>query len=67
MTRNGPLALAYYRYAWAVSDIGSYGEQVFFRPDLGPNTRREGVGDFKGLFAPGEIVTIAFASGEWME
>lgn len=59
-----PLALAYYRYVWAVGDIGSYGEQVFFRPDFGPVTKQEGVRYFTGLFAPGEIVDLAFGSGE---
>ena len=57
-----PLALAYYRYVWAVGDIGSFGEQVFFRPDFGPETRRTGVDYFTGLFKPGEIVALAFGS-----
>jgi spectinomycin phosphotransferase len=59
-----PLALTYYRYAWAVSDIGAYGEQVCFRPDLGPATRSESIDRFMTLFAPGNIVTLAFASDE---
>jgi spectinomycin phosphotransferase len=57
------LALAYYRYAWAVSDMADFGAQVFFRPDLGPFTRQEAARYFTGLFAPGEIVAIAFGSG----
>jgi hypothetical protein len=61
-TSVDPVALAYYRYCWAVSDIGSYGEQVFFRPDFGPQTRRDGVDRFASLFAPGKIVSIAFES-----
>ena len=63
-TTLDPLGLAYYRYAWAVSDIGAYGADVFFRPDLGPVTRRAAVDDFKSLFLPGRIVTLAFGSGE---
>jgi spectinomycin phosphotransferase len=59
-----PLALAYYRYAWAVGDIGAFGEQVFFRPDLGPTTRRASVDLFMRLFKPGEIVALAFASDD---
>jgi len=58
------LALAYYRYAWAVSDIGDFGAQVFFRPDLGQVTRRAAVKLFMGLFMPGQIVALAFASGD---
>ena len=38
-----PLALTQYRYAWAVSDIGAFGAQVFLRPDLGPVSRRAAV------------------------
>ncbi|MGH2346383.1 MAG: phosphotransferase enzyme family protein [Chloroflexota bacterium] len=56
-----PLALAYYRYAWAVGDIGAFGEEVFFRPDLGPITRQAAVELFMSLFMPGNIVELAFA------
>lgn len=58
------LALAYYRYAWAVSDIGAYGAQVVLRPDLGVVSRREAVGRFLSLFRPGNIVALAFASDD---
>src|SRR5204862_121166 len=57
-----PLALAYYRYTWATSDIGAYGEQVCFRPDLGPATRREAVDRFRTVFAAGNIVSIALGT-----
>ena len=63
-TAVDPLALAYYRYAWAVSDIGAYGAEVFFRPDFGPVTRRAAVEAFGSLFADGAIVALAFASGD---
>lgn len=56
------LALAYYRAAWALGDIAAYGAQVCLRPDFGEPTRQEGLRAFIGLFAPGEIVTIAFGS-----
>jgi len=61
-TTVDPLALTYYRYAWAVADVGAYGEEVFYRPDLGPVTRRAAVEQFQSLFAPGNIVSLAFAS-----
>lgn len=61
-TAIDPLALAYYRYAWAVQDIAAYGEQVFFSPDLGEVTRRAAVQGFMDLFAPGNIVVLALAS-----
>jgi spectinomycin phosphotransferase len=57
-----PLALAYYRYAWAVSDIGEYSTQVFLRPDLGETDRHESAERLIILFAPGEIVSKALAS-----
>lgn len=56
------LALAFYRYAWATSDIAAYGEQVFLHEDLGPLDRREAVERFESLFAPGSIVDIALGS-----
>lgn len=59
-----PLGLVYYRYAWAVSDIGAFGEEICFRPDLGTVSRRVGLEGFLSLFRPGEIVALAFASGE---
>jgi spectinomycin phosphotransferase len=61
-TSVDPVGLAYYRYCWALSDIASYAEQVFFRPDLGPNTRRMAVDRLKSAFAPGNIVALAFGS-----
>ena len=56
------VALAFYRYAWALSDIGSYGEQVFLRPDLGVLDRQQAVTRFQGLFGAGSIVDIALGS-----
>ncbi|MCC7372360.1 MAG: aminoglycoside phosphotransferase family protein [Chloroflexi bacterium] len=57
-----PLALAYYRYAWAVSDISAYGETVLRRDDLSVSLRLGEVEAFASLFAPGNIVEIALAS-----
>lgn len=61
-TTIDPLALAYYRYAWAVDDIRAFGEEVCFRPDLSAATKQEAVGWFKHLFQPGSIVALAFAT-----
>jgi spectinomycin phosphotransferase len=55
-------ALVYYRYAWAVQDMGAYVEQVFFSPDLSEQPRSDAVRDCIDLFAPGNIVAIARAS-----
>lgn len=61
-TTIDPLALAYYRHAWAVGDIGAYGEEVFVRPDLGPVSKRAALDKFRSLFLPGSIVELALAS-----
>jgi spectinomycin phosphotransferase len=55
-------ALVYYRYAWAVQDMGAYAEEVFFSPDRGEQSRSAAVRGFIDLFAPGNIVAIACES-----
>ena len=55
-------ALTYYRYAWAVQEMGAYAEDVFFSPNLGEQARSDAVRSFIDLFAPGNIVAIACAS-----
>ncbi|HET9015622.1 MAG TPA: phosphotransferase [Thermomicrobiaceae bacterium] len=57
-----PLGLAYYRYAWAVSDIGAFGEEVCFRPDLGDVSRQVDLRGFRSLFEPGAIVALALGA-----
>jgi spectinomycin phosphotransferase len=56
------LALAYYRFAWAVQDLAAFGEQACLRPDLSADARRDALEYLAGLFAPGKIVEIAFSS-----
>ncbi len=60
-----PLALSYYRHAWAVQDIGGYGERVFLDPSLGDDSRSHAAGILVGLFGPGEIVELAQASASY--
>lgn len=57
-----PLALAYYRSAWALSDIAAYGEQVFFMPEAGVENKRAAVQGLVSCFQPGNIVEIASQS-----
>ncbi len=57
-----PVALTYYRYAWAVQDIAAYGEQVFFSPAIGDATRRVALQGFKSLLLPQHIVDLALIS-----
>jgi spectinomycin phosphotransferase len=61
-TAVDPLALAYYRYAWAVGDIGGFGESVFLIPDTGEVTKRDAVAKLISLFDPGNIVALAYAA-----
>jgi len=57
-----PLALAYYRYAWAIGDIGSFGETVFMMPEVGAVTRSDAARRLISLFQPGYIVHLAYAA-----
>jgi spectinomycin phosphotransferase len=56
------VALAHYRYSWAIGDIASYGDQIFRRPDLGPADHADAVDKFMSLFDRGSIVDIALGS-----
>jgi spectinomycin phosphotransferase len=56
------LALAYYRYEWAMQDIGSFSESIFLRDDVGDVTRQDSIDHLKGLFQAGEIVQLAYES-----
>jgi spectinomycin phosphotransferase len=56
------LALAYYRYEWAVQEIGDYGTRVLSTPDAGEVTRKEAVQYFQELFQPGDIIESAYQS-----
>jgi spectinomycin phosphotransferase len=57
-----PVALAYYRYAWAVQDMAAYAEEILFLPELGEESRRAALHGFTSLFEPGSIVALARAS-----
>lgn len=63
-TTVDPLALSYYRHAWAVQDIGGYGEQIFLTPSLRNESRSHAARILTGLFDPGGIVELALASVE---
>jgi spectinomycin phosphotransferase len=55
------LALAYFRYAWAIEDIGSFAEQVLM-PEAGERTKRFALELFQKQFEAGNIVSIALES-----
>ncbi len=56
------LALAYYRYEWAIEDMGGFGEVVFLRDDASEETKAQETYYSKLLFQPGYIVDAAYAS-----
>jgi spectinomycin phosphotransferase len=55
-----PVAFAYYRYEWVVQDMGDYAERIFLTEDTGEETRQDAVDGFRQLFAPGDVVEIAY-------
>jgi spectinomycin phosphotransferase len=62
-TAVDPLALAYYRYDWAVQDIAEFAARVMLRPELGPDSKRSALRYFMMQFQPGDMVEIAESSG----
>jgi spectinomycin phosphotransferase len=58
-TTVDPVALAYYRHAWAVQDVAGYAERVFLDPELGDEGRTHAARILTGLFDPGGIVELA--------
>jgi spectinomycin phosphotransferase len=57
-----PVVLAYYRYEWAVQDIGSYAELVYQPAAPGENSRRLASDTLRLVFEPGGEADEAFAS-----
>lgn len=55
-------ALAYYRYAWAVQDIGAFADEIWGRPDLSQAAKAQALRYFKSLFDPRMIVAAALRS-----
>ena len=59
-----PLALSFYRCAWAVQDIAGFGEQIFLAVEPREERRRNAARLLRGLFETGGIVEIALASAD---
>jgi spectinomycin phosphotransferase len=57
-----PLALAFYRYDWAVQDIAEYAARVMLRPELGTESKRSALGLFMKQFDRGGMVDVAESS-----
>ena len=56
-------ALTYYRCAWVLQDLASFGNTVLDAA-AGEATRREALRLFKSNFAPGELAALALSSAE---
>ncbi|MFL5679260.1 MAG: phosphotransferase [Chloroflexota bacterium] len=52
-------ALAYYRHAWAVQDVGGYAWRVLLDGSANVAQRKDAADILIGLFRPGEIVDLA--------
>jgi len=61
-TMVDPLALAYYRYDWAVQDVAAYAERVLLHPEMGTESKRSALRYFMVQFDPGGMVDIAESS-----
>jgi len=57
-------ALAYYRCAWALQDLASFGHTVLLDETAGEANRREALRIFTLSFAPDQLVALAQASAE---
>jgi len=57
-----PVAFAYYRYEWVVQEVADYARRVLLMPALGDSTRADALQGFCDLFAPGDVVDVAYAT-----
>ncbi len=57
-----PVAFAYYRYEWVVQELADYGRRILLMADLGETTRAEALEGFRDLFAPGDVVDVAYGT-----
>ncbi len=55
-------ALAYYRYEWAVQEIGEFADLIVRKPDASPVTRAVALAEFITLFGPGREIDSARAA-----
>jgi len=57
-------AFTYYRYAWVMQDWVACGAEVLLHDELGELTRRNSLRSFVAMFAPGNVVDVAYASDD---
>jgi spectinomycin phosphotransferase len=54
-----PVALAYYRYEWAMQDIGGFADRIFLIPGMEEETKLGAMKWLDVLFKPGAIADMA--------
>jgi spectinomycin phosphotransferase len=59
-----PVALAFYRYDWALQDIGAFAAVLVAQGDVGAASKEEALRMLEVVFAPGGIVEAAEQSEE---
>ncbi|MCB0188451.1 MAG: hypothetical protein KDE31_29475, partial [Caldilineaceae bacterium] len=57
-----PVAFAYYRYEWVVQELDDCGCRILLMDNVGERIRAAGVGDLRQLFAPGDVVDVAYGT-----
>jgi spectinomycin phosphotransferase len=57
-----PVALAYYRYEWAMQDIGGFADRVFLLPGMEEETKLAAMRWLQIVFAPKGIAQAAYQS-----
>ncbi|MCB0107772.1 MAG: aminoglycoside phosphotransferase family protein [Caldilineaceae bacterium] len=57
-----PVAFAYYRYEWVVQELADYGRRILLRDDLDETSRQVALDEFRQLFAPGDVVDVAYGA-----
>ncbi|MFN8449268.1 MAG: phosphotransferase [Anaerolineae bacterium] len=60
------MALAYYRYDWAIQDIGEFGAAIFVTPDVGEETLEDAEACLRFSFTPGSVAEAARQIDDWL-
>ncbi len=65
-TEIDPMALAYYRYHWALEDIGGFGASIFVAQDVGEETLEDAEYCLRVSFMPGSVAEAARQIDDWV-
>ncbi|MEZ4683454.1 MAG: aminoglycoside phosphotransferase family protein [Caldilineaceae bacterium] len=57
-----PVAFAYYRYEWVVQELDDCGCRILLMDNVGERIRAAALGDLRQLFAPGDVVDVAYGT-----